>query len=180
MDDTRESSLTHLVVMGVAGSGKTTAAASLAALTSWPLAEADDFHPEANIVKMSAGTPLSDEDRWPWLRSLRDWMSGQVDKQSCSIVTCSALKRVYRDLLSEAKGRVLFVHLVAEQEALCERMEQREGHFMPPQLLPSQFATLEPLEPDEDGIVIESRETPERTLAAVLDALESAGVAIAR
>ena len=178
MHNTRESTITHLVVMGVAGCGKTTAAISLGALTGWPIAEADDFHPPTNIDKMSAGIPLTDEDRWPWLESLRDWMEEQTKRGSSSIVTCSALKRSYRDLLSAAQGRVFFIHLVAEQDALRERMEHREGHFMPPELLPSQFATLEDLSDDEDGIVIESRATPEDTLAAILAALTSEGIAL--
>lgn len=180
MEATHESTVTHLVIMGVAGCGKTTAAISLGTLTGWPVAEADDFHPQANIDKMSAGIPLTDEDRWPWLESLRDWMGQQAERGSSSIVTCSALKRSYRDLLSKAPGRVLFIHLVAEQDALRTRMEQREGHFMPPELLPSQFATLEDLAEDEDGIVVESLATPEETLNAILAALTREGITLAR
>lgn len=161
----------HLVLMGVAGCGKTTAAQRLHSLLGWPVAEADDFHPQANIDKMSAGTPLTDEDRWPWLRSLRNWMSERADAGERTVVTCSALKRSYRDLLAEATGRVVFVHLVAEQAALEDRMAHRAGHFMPTTLLPSQLSTLEPLEPDEDGVTITSRPTPEETLAAILEAI---------
>ena len=180
MHNSHESTITHLVVMGVAGSGKTTAALSLGTLTGWPVAEADDFHPHTNIDKMSAGIPLTDEDRWPWLESLRDWMGEQTMRGTSSIVTCSALKRSYRDLLSAAPGRVFFIHLVAEQDALRERMEQREGHFMPPELLPSQFATLEDLSKDEDGIVVESRATSDETLTAILSALTSEGIILPR
>lgn len=161
----------HLVLMGVAGCGKTTAAERLHDVLGWPVAEADDFHPRANIDKMSAGTPLTDEDRWPWLRSLRDWMSEHAEAGESTIVTCSALKRSYRDLLAEARGRVVFVHLVAEQSTLEDRMAHRAGHFMPTTLLPSQLSTLEPLEPDEDGVNVVSRQTPEETLAAVLEAV---------
>ncbi|QHO90267.1 gluconate kinase [Actinomyces sp. 432] len=164
----------HLVIMGVAGCGKTTAAANLHRALGWPVAEADDFHPQANIDKMSSGIPLDDDDRRPWLESLRDWMSEQAASGTKTIVTCSALKRAYRDLLSQADGRVFFIHLVAEQEELRERMERRAGHFMPPALLPSQFATLEPLEDDEDGITVVSRATPEATFEAILAALEAA------
>ncbi|MBW3068438.1 gluconokinase [Actinomyces sp. 594] len=164
----------HLVIMGVAGCGKTTAAANLHRALGWPVAEADDFHPQANIDKMSSGIPLDDDDRRPWLESLRDWMSEQAASGTKTIVTCSALKRAYRDLLSQADGRVFFIHLVAEQEELRERMERRAGHFMPPALLPSQFATLEPLEDDEDGVTVVSRATPEATFEAILAALEAA------
>ncbi|WP_076465839.1 gluconokinase [Actinomyces mediterranea] len=178
MGSANSKSVTHLVVMGVAGSGKTTASRSLRELTGWPIAEADDFHPAANIEKMSAGIPLTDEDRWPWLDSLRTWMTERANEGSSTIVTCSALKRSYRDLLAEAPGRVVFVHLIAEQALLDERMKQREGHFMPPALLPSQFAALEQLEADEDGFAVESRETPELTLRAVEEALAKRGVSL--
>ncbi|WP_103062030.1 gluconokinase [Actinomyces qiguomingii] len=164
----------HLVLMGVAGCGKTTAAANLHRALGWPVAEADDFHPQANIAKMSRGVPLDDEDRRPWLESLRDWMSAQARSGTKTIVTCSALKRSYRELLSQADGRVFFIHLVADQDELRERMEHREGHFMPPALLPSQFATLQPLDADEDGVAVVSRATPEETFEAILAALETA------
>ena len=167
----------HLVLMGVAGCGKTTAAINLHNALGRPVAEADDFHPEANIAKMSRGAPLTDEDRRPWLESLRVWMSEQADRGTRTIVTCSALKRSYRDLLVGAHGRVFFIHLVADEEALRERMEHREGHFMPSALLPSQFADLEPLADDEDGVTVVSRPTPEQTLEAILAALETADAA---
>lgn len=162
----------HLIVMGVAGCGKTTAAGLLSDFLGWPVAEADDFHPQANIDKMSSGTPLTDEDRWPWLASLREWMTDRGRAGCSTIVTCSALKRSYRDLLAGAEGRVRFIHLHVPQAQLEERMEQRSGHFMPPSLLPSQLATLEPLEADEDGVVVESQPTPELTLTAILEALQ--------
>ena len=167
----------HLVLMGVAGCGKTTAATGLHDALGWPVAEADDFHPEANIAKMSRGAPLTDADRRPWLESLRAWMSEQADRGTRTIVTCSALKRSYRDLLVGAHGRVLFIHLVADEDALRERMEHREGHFMPSALLPSQFADLEPLADDEDGVTVTSRPAPEQTLEAILAALETADAA---
>ena len=167
----------HLVLMGVAGCGKTTAATGLHDALGWPVAEADDFHPEANIAKMSRGAPLTDADRRPWLESLRAWMSEQADRGTRTIVTCSALKRSYRDLLVGAHGRVFFIHLVADEEALRERMEHREGHFMPSALLPSQFADLEPLADDEDGVTVTSRPAPEQTLGAILAALETADAA---
>ena len=164
-------SVTHLIVIGVAGSGKTTAADNLARVLGWPVAEADDFHPAANIEKMSSGIPLTDEDRWPWLAALRDWMTANAHEGLSTIVTCSALKRSYRDLLTQAEGRVRFVHLRAPRAELEDRMSHRAGHFMPTSLLTSQVATLEPLEGDEDGVVVDSRPTPEETLTAVLAAL---------
>ena len=167
----------HLVLMGVAGCGKTTAADNLHRALGWPVAEADEFHPAANIAKMSRGVPLTDEDRWPWLESMRDWMSARAAEGVKTIVTCSALKRSYRDLLSSAQGRVFFIHLLAQADELQERMAHREGHFMPPSLLPSQFAALEPLSDDEDGVTVVSRATPEETFEAILAALEQASAA---
>ena len=169
-------SVEHLVLMGVSGCGKTTAALNLHNALGWPVAEADDFHPGANIDKMSRGVALTDEDRWPWLKSMRYWMSERATEDVKTIVTCSALKRSYRDLLSGAQGRVFFIHLLAQPEELQERMAHREGHFMPPSLLPSQFAALEPLSDDEDGVTVVSRATPEETFEAILAALEHASV----
>lgn len=145
----------HLVVMGVAGSGKSTVAHALRNRLGWIVAEGDDFHPESNIAKMSSGTPLTDEDRWPWLDSIAAWTADQDRAGRSTIVTCSALRRVYRDRLREAPGRTLFVHLVGSAELLTERMQARTDHFMPPSLLPSQLATLEPLEADEAGVAID-------------------------
>lgn len=167
-------SVEHLVLMGVSGCGKTTAALNLHNALGWPVAEADDFHPKVNIDKMSRGVALTDEDRWPWLEALRDWMSARAAEGVGTIVTCSALKRSYRDLLASAAGRVFFIHLVARTDELRERMTHREGHFMPSSLLPSQLADLEPLADDEDGVTVVSRATPEQTLDAILAALEHA------
>ena len=167
-------SVEHLVLMGVSGCGKTTAALNLHHALGWPVAEADDFHPEVNIDKMSRGIALTDEDRWPWLESMRDWMSERAADGVKTIVTCSALKRSYRDLLSSAQGRVFFIHLLAQADELQERMAHLEGHFMPLSLLPSQFAALEPLSDDEDGVTVVSRATPEETFEAILAALERA------
>ncbi len=164
----------HLVLMGAAGCGKTTAAENLRQALGRPVAEADDFHPQASIDKMTAGTALTDEDRWPWLESLRDWMSSQAASGAKTIVTCSALKRSYRDLLSNAAGRVFFIHLVAPHEELADRVQRRDGHFMPAALLPSQLAALEPLAPEEDGATVVSQPTPEQTLDAILAALAHA------
>lgn len=161
----------HLVIMGVTGSGKTTVASILATRLSWPYAEADEFHPAANVAKMSAGTPLRDEDRWPWLRTIAAWIAAQDAAGSNSVVTCSALKRSYRDILAAAPGRVRFVHLDGSPELIGERLGARTGHFMPPDLLPSQFAALEPLQPDEDGVVVPVAVSPHSVADAVLGAL---------
>ncbi len=146
---------THIVVMGVAGSGKSSVAIELQRRLGWPLAEGDDFHPESNIAKMSAGIPLTDEDRWPWLDLIVDWTAEQAAEGKSTIVTCSALRRVYRDRLRAAPGRTIFVHLAGTEELLSERMTARTDHFMPPTLLPSQLATLEQLDADEEGIVLD-------------------------
>jgi gluconokinase len=153
---------TCLVVMGVAGSGKSTVARLLADRLDRPMAEADEFHPEANIAKMRSGTPLTDADREPWLRALRDWISEHDAAGQGTVVTCSALKRSYRDLLRGATARVRFVHLNGTREVIGDRMAARSGHFMPPSLLDSQFADLEPLGDDEDGVTVDVDASPEQ------------------
>lgn len=163
------SSPTHIVVMGVSGSGKTTVAAELGRRLGWTLAEADEFHSQENIDKMSSGTPLTDEDRWPWLRTIRDWMAAAQSRGESTVVTCSALKRVYRDILSEAGG-VAYLDLEGTAEVIAERMRHRSGHFMPPTLLQSQLDTLEPLQADENGVSVSVTQEPE---AIVTDFLNS-------
>ncbi|MBT2519837.1 gluconokinase [Arthrobacter sp. ISL-28] len=166
---------THLVVMGVAGSGKSTIAAALSKQLGWASAEADEFHPQSNIEKMSQGIPLQDEDRWPWLQQIQKWMTEQARAGHCTVLTCSALKRSYRQLLSEAEGRVLFIHLHGEADLISERMQGREGHFMPPMLLPSQLATLEPLSPEElaaGSLRLDISKSPEQLIEAILAALK--------
>ena len=166
---------THLVVMGVAGSGKSTLAAALSGQLGWACAEADEFHPAANIAKMSQGIALQDEDRWPWLREIRDWMTARAGEGQSSVLTCSALKQSYRDLLSQAAGRVLFLHLDGGADLISQRMQGREGHFMPPTLLPSQLATLEPLteqELDAGSLRLDISRSPDELVAAVVNALK--------
>lgn len=158
-----------IVVMGVAGCGKTTVAEALAERLGWPVADADDFHPPENVAKMRAGTPLTDVDRMPWLRTIRDWIS---DADGDVVVTCSALRRIYRDVLSEADARVRFVHLHGTRELHKQRMEARQGHFMPLALLDSQLATLELLQADEDGAMVSIDGTPEQIVASALTALD--------
>jgi gluconokinase len=145
----------HVVVMGVSGSGKTTVAQGISEVTGLPYGEADAFHPPANIAKMSAGIPLDDDDRWPWLRELSAWMAAQAAEGRSTVIACSALKRAYRDVLRAGPPRLQFVHLAGSAELIRERMAHRSGHFMPVTLLVSQLATLEPLGDDEDGIVLD-------------------------
>lgn len=166
---------THLVVMGVAGSGKSTIAAALSQQLGWACAEADEFHPEANISKMTQGIPLQDEDRWPWLQLIQDWMTAKARAGESTVLTCSALKRSYRRLLAQAEGRVLFLHLDGEAGLIGERMQGREGHFMPPTLLPSQFATLEPLTDDElatGSLRLDISKSPAELVTAIIAALK--------
>ena len=158
--------MTVIVVMGVAGSGKTTVGTALAETLGVEYAEADTFHPKANIEKMSAGVPLNDEDRAPWLEAIAGWIR---DHQHGGVVTSSALKRRYRDVLRSG-GDVWFAHLDGDRETLAERMKTRRGHFMPVSLLDSQLADLEPLEPDEPGRVFDIGGTPEEITQAALAA----------
>ena len=141
-----------LVVMGVSGSGKSTVGAALAQRLRAPFADADDFHPAANVAKMTAGHALDDEDRHPWLEAIGEWLSEHSDG---AVVSCSALKRAYRDQLRGHLPTTRFVHLDGSRDVIARRQASRPGHFMPASLLDSQFATLEPLEPDEDGVVID-------------------------
>lgn len=163
-----ETAKTVLIVMGVAGCGKTTVAHVLAGRLGWTFAEADDFHPAANVAKMSSGIPLTDDDRWPWLRDIRSWIDANPGS---AVITCSALRRSYRDLLRGADARVRFVHLHGTVEELSRRLSSRIGHFMPPAMLESQLATLEPLQDDEDGVVIGIDANPGELAERALTAL---------
>ncbi|MGD9484414.1 gluconokinase [Streptomyces sp. TRM70308] len=149
--------------MGVSGSGKTTVGERLAARLSVPYAEADDFHPPGNVAKMAAGTPLDDADRAPWLDAIAAWLAEHAGRGG--VVTCSALKRRYRDRLREAAPRLFFVHLDGSPELIAERLAGRSGHFMPPALLRSQLEALERLDADEAGGVVSIDGTPEQVVA---------------
>lgn len=165
---------THLVVMGVAGSGKSTIAAALSQQLGWACAEADEFHPPTNIQKMSQGIPLQDEDRWPWLQQIQNWMTTQAKAGKSTVLTCSALKQRYRQLLDQAEGCVLFLHLHGEADLIGQRMQGREGHFMPPTLLPSQLATLEPLSDDElatGSLRLDISKSPEELVSTIVASL---------
>lgn len=159
----------HFVVMGVCGCGKTTAAQALQKHFNCAYAEGDDFHTQTNRDKMGNGIPLTDEDRYPWLGNLRDWMSGQSwEGASHSVVTCSALKRQYRDILREAEGRVVFIHLAPPHQINLERMLARKGHYMKADMLQSQLDILEELGTDEEGVRIGNPGGPEEVAAEII------------
>jgi gluconokinase len=161
-----------LVLMGVSGVGKTSVSVALIARTGWRFVEGDDLHPEANRAKMAAGQPLDDDDRWPWLRRVAAWIGEQEAAGRDAIVTCSALKRSYRDLLREGHPSVRFVHLLAPPGLIVERVTARRGHYMPPSLLESQLAILQPLQPDEPGVGVETTGDPASVAEAALRALD--------
>jgi gluconokinase len=158
-----------LVIMGVAGSGKSTVAGVLAGRLGWDLAEGDDMHPPANIAKMAAGHPLTAEDRRPWLIQVAARIREHTAAHRPGIVTCSALKRSYRDVLRG--DAVIFVYLAASRELIAQRLAARHGHFMSPALLDSQFATLEPPGPDERAITIDVSGSPAESASLIMAAL---------
>ncbi|MFJ1872668.1 gluconokinase [Streptomyces chartreusis] len=158
-----------VVVMGVAGTGKTTIGPLLAARLGVPYAEGDDFHPQANIAKMSAGVPLDDDDRWPWLDAIGTWAHERAGLGG--VVSCSALKRSYRDRLRAEAPGVVFVHLSGDRALIEDRMAHRQGHFMPTALLDSQFATLQPLQADEAGVAVDVAGSPAEITRRAVEAL---------
>jgi gluconokinase len=156
-----------IVAMGVSGSGKSTVGAALAQRLRVPFADADDFHPPANIAKMTAGHPLDDTDRRPWLEAIGEWLTEHTD--GGGVMSCSALKRAYRDQLREHAPGVEFLHLAGSREVIARRQASRPGHFMPASLLDSQFATLEPLAPDERGQVVDVDQSIDAVVQAYVD-----------
>jgi carbohydrate kinase (thermoresistant glucokinase family) len=163
-----------VVMMGVSGAGKTTVARRLADELGWDFAEGDDLHPAANVAKMAAGHPLSDADRRPWLEQVARWIDGELDSGRSGVITCSALKRGYRDMLR--RPEVLFVYLSAPRAELQRRLTQRAGHFMPASLLESQLAALEPPAEDEAAIVVAAR-NPRYAVELIRKRLSEAGPA---
>ena len=157
----------RVVVMGVTGCGKTTAGAALAQRLRVPFADADDFHPEANIAKMSAGQALDDTDRGPWLDAVGAWLADH--DASGGVMSCSALKVAYRDQLRGHAPRAELVHLDGTREVIARRQASRPGHFMPASLLDSQFATLEPLGPEEHGQVISVDQSVDAIVQSYVD-----------
>lgn len=156
------------VIMGVCGSGKTTVGQQLAEACGHAYVEGDAFHPQANVDKMSAGQPLDDDDRRDWLCALRDQIRAAREQDLGLAVSCSALKRRYRDLLREADPALCFVHLDGARALIAERLAARRNHYMPPQLLDSQLAALEPLGSDEHGLRLDIRQSPAQLVAAIL------------
>jgi gluconokinase len=163
---------TILIVMGVSGSGKTTVATALARHLGWPFKDGDELHPAANIAKMHAGHPLEDSDRWPWLAQIADWIDAWRAAGSCGVITCSALKRSYRELLTEGRPEVRFVYLHGARSLIAKRLAARHGHFMPSDLLASQFAALEEPGPGEHVIPVEI-DQPVSDIVADIAALQS-------
>ena len=158
----------QVVVIGVSGTGKSAVGAALAARLGWPFIEGDDLHPPRNVAKMAAGQPLDDDDRAPWLESIRLRAAERSAAGRSTVITCSALKRKYRDALRAGVGAMFFVHLDGSYEVLQPRMARRERHFMPTRLLRSQLETLEPLGVDEDGAVVDVSGDVETVVAAAV------------
>ena len=166
------SSTTTIVVMGVTGTGKSTVMAALADRLGWATAEGDEFHSPANVEKMRAGQPLTDADRWPWLEAIASWIGERELAGESAIVTCSALRRAYRDLLRTRRDSLFFAHLVVPPALIADRLERRRGHYMPSSLLASQLETLEPLGPNEPGAAFAANRAPEEIVADILAQLE--------
>jgi gluconokinase len=152
-----------LIVMGVSGSGKSTIGGQLAARLGWAYEDGDRFHPASNVAKMSAGQPLTDEDRWPWLKAIADEIDRLCAAGGRAVVACSALRRVYRDILVHGRNDILIVYLEGTQQLIADRLGRRKDHFMPPGLLASQFKTLEPPTGDEHPLTV-SIDAPVETI----------------
>lgn len=164
-----------LLVMGVAAAGKTALARALQARLHWPCQEGDALHPPENVAKMHGGTPLTDADRWPWLDRIADWIDARIAAGENGIVTCSALKRAYRDRLIGHRPGVRLIYLHGDRDMLAARIAARTGHFMPPSLLDSQLATLEPPGPDEHAIALDVAPPAEVVAEQAMAALFPAG-----
>lgn len=168
--------MTVVVVMGVSGSGKTTIAEDVAHREGWRLLEGDSYHPPANVEKMRHAIPLTDVDRWPWLRAIAAEIDALRARNESAVVACSALKRSYRDILIGNRPDVVLVYLQGDKDLIAARMAARKGHYMPLALLDSQFATLEEPGPDEHPIVVSIAPAPPAIANAVMRALKERGV----
>lgn len=164
-----------LVFIGVSGCGKSTAAALLAGRLAWPFEEGDTLHPQSNIDKMRAGIPLTDADRAPWLERVASWIEARLASGGNGIITCSALRRSYRDLLDRRRPGVVFVYLAGDKETIAARLAARGGDFMPPSLLDSQFAALEQPDADEPVLRIDVGPPPQEIAQRVVDMLKLDG-----
>jgi gluconokinase len=161
----------QVIVMGVSGSGKSTIGALIAGALGVPFVDGDSLHPQSNVEKMAGGHPLNDVDRWPWLATVGTTLADAGRHGSGMVIACSALKRVYRDAIRKTAPGTCFVHLSGSREVLTSRVEGRSDHFMPPALLDSQLATLEPLEDDESGIVVDVDQSVTAIVAEATSAL---------
>ena len=166
---------TTIVLMGVAGAGKSSVAGALHQSLGWPFAEGDDFHPQSNVAKMRSGVALDDDDRWPWLTAIAKWIGTQERAECDAIVTCSALKAGYRTALRQGHPSIWFAHLTAPRAVIASRLDQRVGHFMPPSLMASQLDQLEPLGDDEPGVNVAATDSADATAAAIERLLRSSG-----
>ena len=164
-----------IIVMGVSGSGKSTIGALLAEALGWPFADADGFHPAANVAKMASGQPLTDEDRWPWLDAIAAHIEAARAAGQPVVVACSALRRAYRDRLRAGHKDLVFLHLAGEAGLIAGRQAARQGHFMPPSLMASQFATLEDPAAEADAVTVSVQASPHEVVAAALGQLIAAG-----
>lgn len=159
----------RLIVMGVTGSGKTTVGALLAGRMGGVFLDGDDYHPPENVAKMSSGTPLNDQDRWPWLDRLGTEIETAVSERRSVVLACSALRRIYRDRLTAAcTERPLFIHLAGMKDVISNRLAARRDHYMPVGLLDSQIQTLEPIEPDENAIVMQIDASADQIVERIL------------
>ena len=165
----------HIIVMGVSGSGKTTVGRALAQELGSEVIEGDEHHPSENVAKMAAGIALTDDDRRPWLETLAALLADRHARGQSTVLSCSALRRAYRDVLRAAvpDDETFMIQLDADQDTLRSRMASRTGHYMPPALLESQLATLEPLQPDEPGVILDATQLPEVVAAEAVSAIRS-------
>ena len=164
-----------IIVMGVSGSGKSTIGALLAEALGWPFADADGFHPAANVAKMAAGQPLTDEDRWPWLDAIAAHIGASRTAGQPVVVACSALRRAYRERLRAGHGDLIFLHLAGAPGVIAERQAARQGHFMPPSLMASQFATLEDPAAEADAVTVSVSASPHEVVGNILSSLGERG-----
>lgn len=164
--------ISAIIVMGVSGSGKSTIAEALARTIGFACEDGDSYHPPSNVAKMHAGTALTDDDRWPWLQAIADDIDRKANAGHRLVISCSALKRAYRDVLVHNRSDVRLVYLKGARQLIAERLALRKDHFMPPSLLESQFATIEEPTPDENVVIVDIDATVDRIVAAIADRLQ--------